>query len=112
MPFAAALSKAHSATQAVDEVVRQLQEQQPGKPDLALAFFSPHHKRAAVEIAGTLETRLAPKALLGCMGESIVGNDVEIEGEPALVVWTAAWSRSKSKCTSFCLESRKIRRTV
>jgi small ligand-binding sensory domain FIST len=102
MPFAAALSQARSATQAVDEVVAQLQEQQPAKPDLVLAFFSPHHKRAAAEIAGSLETRLAPKALLGCMGESIVGNDVEIEGEPALAVWTAAWSKPV-EMSAFCL---------
>jgi small ligand-binding sensory domain FIST len=102
MPFAAALSQARSATQAVDEAVRLLQEQLPGKPDLALAFFSPHHKRAAADLAESLETRLGPKVLLGCMGESIVGNDVEIEGEPALVVWTAAWSKPV-EMHPFCL---------
>jgi small ligand-binding sensory domain FIST len=102
MPFATALSQARSATQAVDEVVQQLQEKQPAKLDLVLAFFSPHHKRAAAEIAASLETRLAPKALLGCMGESIVGNDIEIEAEPALVVWTAVWSKPV-EMNAFCL---------
>ena len=102
MPFAAAISTAKSASQALDEVIRHILAKQPGKPDLVLAFFSPHHKRAAAEIAGTLQTQLAPKALLGCMGESILGNDVEIEDEPALVVWTAAWLQP-IELNAFCL---------
>ncbi len=102
MPFATALSKARSTNQALEETLKQLQEQQSGKPDLVLAFFSTEHKSAAAEIAETLQTRLAPKALLGCMGESIVGNDVEIEGEPALVVWTAVWSKPV-EMHPFCL---------
>lgn len=106
MPFAAALSKARSACQAVDETVQQLQEQHPGNPDLMLVFFSPHHKRAAAEIAGSLQQKLAPKALLGCMGESIVGNDVEVEGEHALAVWSAVWAKPVAMST-FCLVPEK-----
>ena len=102
MPFAAALSHARSVGQAVEEAVRQVQENQPGQPDLAIAFFSPHHKKAAAELAGLLASRLGAKSLLGCMGESILGNDREIEGEPALVVWTARWSHPV-EMHAFCL---------
>ena len=102
MPFAAALSHARSAGQAVEEAVRQVLENQPGQPDLAVVFFSPHHKKAAAELAGLLAAQLGAKSLLGCMGESILGNDREVEGEPALVVWTAKWSHPVEMHT-FCL---------
>jgi small ligand-binding sensory domain FIST len=106
MPFAAALSKVRSASQAVDEAVKLLQAQHPGTPDLVLAFFSPHHKRAAAEIAGALQKQLSPKALLGCMGESIVGNEIEVEGEPALALWCATWSTAV-EMSAFCLIPEK-----
>jgi small ligand-binding sensory domain FIST len=106
MPFAAALSKARTASQAVEEAVAQVQAKHQGKPDLVLAFFSPHHKRAAAEIAGALQQRLAPGVLLGCMGESIVGNDIEVEGEPALVLWSAVWSKPL-EMSPFCLVPEK-----
>src|SRR5262245_27567677 len=91
MPFAAALSTLPSAAEAFQEVGRQLAEQQGGPADLALAFFSPHHASAADKLVQGLQTQLQPKCLLGCVAESVVGNDQEIEETPALAAWVARW---------------------
>jgi small ligand-binding sensory domain FIST len=40
-----------------------------------------------------LQERLTPRCLLGCTGESIVGNDQEIEGDPALSLWVGRWTQ-------------------
>ncbi len=93
MPFAAVLSTAPDTTQALVEVCRRAGEQLAGPADLALVFFSPHHAAGADAITATLQERLAPRCLLGCVGESIVGNDQEIENSPALSLWLGRWSR-------------------
>ncbi len=92
MPFAAALSTAPQTKGALDEVCTQTQ-QFGGPPDLALVFFSPHHWDDADTIAATIKERLAPRCLLGSVGESIVGNDREVEDGPALSLWLGRWSR-------------------
>ena len=51
----------------------------PGKPDLAVLFFSAHHADGADVIARTARERLTPGCLLGCSGEAVVGNDQEVE---------------------------------
>src|SRR5262249_24764373 len=56
-------------------------------------FFSPHHADAAAAIAKTVQDRLKPKSLIGCIGEAIVGTSNEIEKQPALSVWLADWGR-------------------
>jgi small ligand-binding sensory domain FIST len=73
-----------------------------GPPDLALVFFSPHHAEAADQIVALARERLAPKCLLGCSGESIVGNDHEIEQQPALSLWLGRW-KEPVQLTSFHL---------
>jgi small ligand-binding sensory domain FIST len=37
--------------------------------------------------------KLGVRCLLGCTGESIVGNDREVEQQPALSLWLARWSK-------------------
>jgi small ligand-binding sensory domain FIST len=96
MPFTAALSAAAGAGRALDEVCSQASEPLGGAQDLAVAFFSPHHVRAATEIAEGLRGRLAPRCLLGCVGESVIGNDREVEEGPALSLWLARWKRPVS----------------
>jgi small ligand-binding sensory domain FIST len=92
MPFAAALSTAPPIAAALQEVCAAVAGQQVDQPDLALAFFSPHHATAAETIAATLRQRLRPRVLLGCVGETVIGNDREIEDGPALSVWLAKWA--------------------
>jgi small ligand-binding sensory domain FIST len=93
MPFAAALSTASDTARALDEVCTQTLPPLGGAPDLALVFFAPHHADAAETITATLRQRLTPRVLLGCVGESIVGNGQEIEQQPALSLWLGRWSR-------------------
>lgn len=91
MPFAAACSTAADTPHAIAEVCSQLgNARRP--PDLAVAFFSPHHADRAADIAGQLTAELWPGALIGCIGEAIVAGDREIEHAPALSVLTARWN--------------------
>src|SRR5207245_9659348 len=87
MPFSAALSTTRETKRAVEEVCTRALGELQGKPDLALAFFSVHHGEEAEELAQSLQQRLAPRCLLGCTGEAIVGNDQEIERNPAFGLW-------------------------
>ena len=63
----------------------------PDTPDLALAFFSPHHTAAAAILAGEIHRQLGPRCLLGCVGETVIGNEREVEGGPALSLWLGRW---------------------
>jgi small ligand-binding sensory domain FIST len=91
MPFAAALSTSPESTKAMEEVCRQALAPLGGTPDLALLFFSPHHAAAAPRLAAAAQKHLGARCLFGCPGESIVGNDREIEGTPAMSLWLGRW---------------------
>src|SRR5947209_8454125 len=106
MPFAAALSTATPTARALHEVCGQLRERLPAAPDLAVAFFSPHHSDSAAVIARTLHERLGPRALIGCVGEAVVGSGREIERQPALSVWLGSWA-GRLELEPFHLTSRQ-----
>jgi small ligand-binding sensory domain FIST len=91
MPFAAALSTAAETPQALDEVCAQVRAQLEAPPDLVMLFFSIHHAGAAEAVGRAVRERLSPACLLGCVGETIVGNDQEVERGPALSLWAAKW---------------------
>jgi small ligand-binding sensory domain FIST len=91
MPFAAAVSTEPVASRAFDAACRPALEQLQGAPDLALLFFSPHHLAAAADLAAAAQHQLGARCLVGCVGESIIGNDREIEDAPALSLWLARW---------------------
>jgi small ligand-binding sensory domain FIST len=93
MPFAAGLSTAPTGDAALLDVCSLVRKQFDGPPDLAVLFFSVHHLDNAEEIVASVRERLAPRCLLGCVGDSIVGNDREIERGPALSLWGAKWAR-------------------
>jgi small ligand-binding sensory domain FIST len=93
MPFAAGLSTAPTADAALLDVCSLVRKQLGGAPDLAVLFFSVHHLDGAEEIVTKVREQLAPRCLIGCVGDSIVGNDREIERGPALSLWGAKWAR-------------------
>lgn len=104
MPFAAAISTAFDARQAIDEVCAQAMIALGNvTPDLAVAFYSPHHVDSAAPIARMLHAKLQPGCLIGCVGESIVGNSREIEQDPALSLWLGNWN-GKAALESFRLQ--------
>jgi len=83
MRCASALSTANDTGAAVGEVIGRLAEAFGGEtPDLAVAFASIHH----AEGLGRLGSGLA-RHTLGCTGETVVGEDREVESGPALAVW-------------------------
>lgn len=90
MPYAAALSLSADTDAAIDEVCESLQRDLAGsQPDLTLVFVSHHHRSSFADLAGELQSRLRTRILLGCGGEFIAGGSREIEGRPALSVWSA-----------------------
>jgi small ligand-binding sensory domain FIST len=94
MPFAAALSTVAPTRQAIEEVCTQVRTRLAGQADLAVVFFSTHHARAADELARTVWDRLSPHCLLGCVAESVLANDWEIEQSPAVSLWASRWTGS------------------
>ncbi len=93
MPFAAALSTAPRTDAALEQVCNESRSHLSGPVDLAVAFFSPHHAEAAERISRAVAERLAPRCLLGCVAESVIGNDKEVEDGPALSLWLGRWAR-------------------
>jgi small ligand-binding sensory domain FIST len=93
MPFSAALSTARESTRALDEICKRALGELQGAPDLAFLFFSPHHAAEAATLAASAQARLGARCLLGCSGEAIVGNDQEIERQPAMSLWLGRWTQ-------------------
>ena len=93
MPFAAALSTAEPTPRAAEEVCAQTRAGLPGDVDLAVVFFSTHHARAADALRRTVQERLAPRCLLGCVAESVIGNNREVEQAPAVSLWASRWKK-------------------
>ena len=96
MPFAAALSTAIPTATAADEAAQAAVTVLGRDPDLAVAFFSPHHAANAAELASVLAERTGAKAVIGVLGESVIGGSREIEDRPAVSLWVAAWDSSVS----------------
>jgi small ligand-binding sensory domain FIST len=85
--IAAALSTLPDLNAALDQALERIAW--TGPVDLALVFASHDHRQAFDRLGPRLSERLAPRHLLGCTGESIVGGAEEIEGQPALALWLA-----------------------
>lgn len=89
--FAAGLSTSSQTLSALTEVSREVTKQLGGSvPDLVFVFFSHHHLASIASIAGEIKKLTGAKQIIGCTGESIVGNGEEIEGRPAISLWGAA----------------------
>ncbi len=88
--FAAVLSReAHARAAAADVSTRALATL-GGAPDLAVVFVSHHHGPDFAEVAADIRRQTGTRVLVGCTGESIVGEDREVEGAPALSLWLAS----------------------
>ena len=86
MRFAAALSRHENTSDAANDLCESLRLQMRGDIDLLTVFFSIHHREQAERLALILRRELAPRVLIGCTGESVLGGEREIEGEPAISV--------------------------
>jgi small ligand-binding sensory domain FIST len=54
---------------------------------LAFVFFSPHFSSEIHRMVEIIHQNLGPQALVGCMGEGVIGGEKEIENQPGVVLW-------------------------
>ncbi len=59
-------------------------------PTFAVMFASPHFLGTAEELVAAVAAETGPLPLIGCVAESVVGGDREVESEPAVSLWLAA----------------------
>lgn len=86
---AEALSTRSVTEEAVGEVLDRIGTQLDGETtDLALVFATSHHVEAMPTIAARLRDAKLAGCVIGCSGESILGEGREVESGPALVLWT------------------------
>ena len=98
MKCAVALSTLRESDSAVREVSDRLAEGMAGGPaDLAVVFASMHHAEALGELGAGLSSRGLGRHVIGCTGETIIGEAREVEGEPALSVWAIRWPEVELK---------------
>ncbi len=82
------LSTAHDSEQAMNDVVaRAVAGLGKGAADLAFVFATSHHAEALGQVAQRIRAQGLAKHVLGCTAESVVGENREVEGEPALALW-------------------------
>jgi small ligand-binding sensory domain FIST len=90
--YASALSLHPVPVEAVGEVAGEVLERFAGeRPDLLVAFASPHHVGAFEDIAAGLAQLLEPEAFVGVTAGAIAGTGREVEEAPALSVFAASF---------------------
>ena len=88
MKCVSALSTARATDSAVREVLEKLDDGLAGlKADLCMLFASMHHADLLGRISAGLMEQGRARHVLGCTAESVVAEDREVEGSPALAVW-------------------------
>jgi small ligand-binding sensory domain FIST len=88
--YAFGLSEHPVPSQAVGEAVGQvLDGLGEERPDLVVAFASPHHVGAFEDVASSLRGLLDPTVLLGGTAGAVIGGGREIEDSPALSLFAA-----------------------
>ena len=58
--------------------------------DLAVLFVSHHYDPRLGDLLHQVHSGINVRNLIGCTGESIIGPDREVEGQPAAVLWLAS----------------------
>ena len=75
---------------ASEEVSKSVREAlNTGPIDLAFLFFTPHYAEDVETILKTVHEELAPRVLLGCMGQGVIGKTEEFEELPVVTLWAA-----------------------
>ena len=91
MKVGAALSTAPEARAAAIEAAQGARKDIGDQaPSLAVVFASPHFSPKADVLLDAVHEAAGPRALIGCVAESVLGGSMEIEGAPAVAVWLAA----------------------
>src|SRR5262245_8860282 len=90
MPFASVLSTQPTTEAALADCLARSGWQ--GPVDLAMVYYAPVRRPEALTIAQRISAALKPRCLLGCQGETVIGNDREVEDGPALCLWLGRWA--------------------
>ena len=80
-------TKAEFAGLAVAQSIKKTLDSKP--PDLAFLFFSSNFADEARTLVASIHKELAPRHLIGCMGEGVIGDREELEGSSAVILWAA-----------------------
>lgn len=89
MKCVSALSTARGANTAFHQIRERLDEALgDSTADLTLVFGSRHHVDKLGELSRAFLEQGRSRHVLGCVGEAIIGEDQEVEGRPALAVWS------------------------
>jgi small ligand-binding sensory domain FIST len=96
----AGLSTSESAWEAAMAAAREARGGTLGRAgvDLAFVFLSPAHLVEAEAAAEAVREELAPRHLLGCVAEGVVGRVRELEQGPAVAVWAGALPGAEIEC--------------
>jgi small ligand-binding sensory domain FIST len=79
MRFSSARSREEESEAAISELLGAV-EALNGPVDLAVLFLTASHRHAAAQMARRMHETFAPRVLLGCTCEGVIGADDEIEG--------------------------------
>lgn len=91
LKFSAAVSRERDARAAGTAVAQAVRRELEGRPaDLACLFFSSQYAESAEALVEAVHSEIAPRQLIGCSGEGVIGGGEEIESAPAVVLWTAS----------------------
>jgi small ligand-binding sensory domain FIST len=91
MRIGAALSTDPDPANATAEAVEEAQSRLGGaNVSLALIVASRHHGHSAEVASEALRVKAGPERVIGCVAETVVGGDREVEGGPAVAVWLAS----------------------
>jgi len=97
MKCVSVLSLQRNTEAALAEVTERAVGATGGSADLAVIFGSIHHAEILGRASVELRRLGLARFVLGCTGESIVGEDREVEGEPALSLWLLSHPGLKAK---------------
>lgn len=91
MRFASAISEERRLPAAFEAACAAIQEGLAGqRPDLVMAFASPHHMAELPSLTALVAERLAPRAFLGCTAAGVIGGWRELEMQPGLALFAGA----------------------
>ena len=87
MSWTTATSYAPAFRDAATEAIDKIQQDLKGKnPSVAIVFVSAHHTPSYYSVPELIWSKLRPQALIGASASSVLGNGLELEGTPGLVV--------------------------
>ena len=90
MQFHVAIARDSGAEQAAQALTASVREAfGRTAPDLVCLFFSPHYANASRELVETLHRELAPRVMVGCMGDGVIGPVEEYENMSVVSLWAA-----------------------